>query len=347
MLKSHTFLMAAGAAAALIAGGCASKPAAKIDPERLAMFAPLPDPVPSKAGPITEERTALGRILYYDARLSKNQKISCNTCHDLAKYGVDNEPTSDGFRNKKGDRNSPTVFNAAAHFVQFWDGRAADVEAQAKGPMLNPVEMALDSGKNAVAVVKSMPQYVALFKKAFPADKDPVTFDNMATAIGAFERKLVTPARWDKFLQGDQNALTAEEKAGFNAYFEAGCQACHAGALLGGNLYQKLGAVKPYPDSTDPGRFKVTNNEGDRMFFKVPSLRNVEKTAPYFHNGKVATLQQAVMQMGEYQLGKPLDAARADSIITFLKTLTGEIPADYIKQPELPKSTAKTPKAIS
>lgn len=285
-------------------------------------------------------------MLYYDARLSKSQKLSCNSCHQLDRYGVDNEPTSEGHKNQRGDRNSPTVYNAAAHFVQFWDGRAADVEEQAKGPVLNPVEMAMPDAKAVVAVLKSMPGYVQAFKRAFPGEKDPVTYDNAARAIGAFERRLLTPARWDKFLGGDQAALTAEEKVGLNTYLAAGCQTCHAGALLGGNLYQKLGTVKGYPDTADPGRFKVTKNEGDRMMFKVPSLRNIEKTGPYFHNGKVVTLEQAVSQMGEYQLGKRLSDGEVRSIVTWFKSLTGEIPEGYIKAPELPKSTPKTPKPV-
>jgi cytochrome c peroxidase len=259
---------------------------------------------------------------------------------------VDNEPTSDGHKGQKGDRNSPTVYNAAGHFVQFWDGRAANVEEQAKGPVLNPVEMAMPGEKQVVAVLKSMPDYVAAFKKAFPEDKDPVTYDNMAKAIGAFERKLVTPARWDKFLGGDQTALTDEEKTGFNAFVAAGCQTCHAGTLLGGNLYQKLGAAKPYPDASDPGRAKVTKADSDKMFFKVPSLRNVEKTGPYFHNGKLTTLDQAVTHMAEYQLGKQLAEADIKSILIFLNALTGEIPSEYIKEPALPKSTEKTPKPV-
>jgi cytochrome c peroxidase len=210
--------------------------------------------------------------------------------------------------------------------------------------VLNPVEMALPNAKTAVAVLNSMPEYVQAFKAAFPGQKDPVTFDNAAIAIGAFERKLITPARWDKFLAGDQTALAAEEKAGFNKYMELGCQTCHVGSLVGGNLYQKLGLMKAYPDSSDPGRLKVTKSEADRMVFKVPSLRNVEKTGPYFHNGKVPTLEEAVVQMAEFQLGKRPDQAEVQSVVAFLKTLTGEIPAEYIKEPALPKSTAKTPK---
>ena len=315
-----------------------------IDPAKLHLFQPLPEAMPSAANPITEGKVVLGRMLYYETRLSKSQEISCNSCHELNNYGADGQPTSDGHKGQRGDRNSPSVYNAAGHFVQFWDGRAADVEAQAKGPVLNPVEMAMPDEKQVVTVLKSMPEYVEAFKRAFPDDKDPVTYDNAARAIGAFERKLVTPARWDKFLRGDQSALNDEEKAGFNTFMEAGCQACHAGTYLGGNIYQKLGIAKQWPDASDPGREKVTKSEADRMVFKVPSLRNVEKTAPYYHNGKVETLDQAVSRMAEYQLGKNMSDAQVRSIVTWLRTLTGDIPAEYIKPPELPKSTARTPK---
>ena len=284
-------------------------------------------------------------MLYYEPRLSKSQEISCNSCHLLDKYGVDAQPTSDGHKGQRGNRNAPTVYNAAGHFVQFWDGRAEDVEAQAKGPVMNPVEMAMPSEKQVLAVLRSMPEYVQAFKKAFPGAKDALTFDNMATAIGAFERKLLTPARWDKFLKGDQGALTSEEKAGFNVFTSAGCAACHAGAYVGGNLYQKLGLLKPYPDQSDMGRYQVTKSESDKMFFKVPSLRNVEKTGPYFHNGKVATLDQAVVQMADYELGKQLSGAETQSVVAWLRSLTGEVPKDYIKAPTLPKATASTPKA--
>lgn len=328
----------------LLAAGCASKPA-QVDDAKLKMFAPLPETIPAKAAGPLEAQVSLGRMLYYDARLSKSQTISCNSCHDLAKYGVDGAPTSLGFKGQHGDRNSPTVYNAAAHIAQFWDGRAPDVEGQAKGPVLNPVEMAMSSDQAVVAVLESMPEYVAAFQKAFPDDKKPVSYDNMSLAIGTFERGLLTPSRWDKFLKGDKTALTAEEQAGLQEFVAAGCSTCHVGALLGGNLYQKIGLMKPYPDP-DPGRYQVTKVESDRMMFKVPSLRNVAKTAPYFHNGKVGSLDQAIAQMAEYQLDKQLSPAEVSSILTFLNTLTGEIPAQYIQKPELPKSTAKTPKPV-
>jgi len=346
MQRTYIAILSAAALSMLIVTGCGKQSASSqtIDAARLRMFKPLPEVLPVKAGGPEAERVALGRMLYYDTRLSKSQTISCNNCHKLDAYGVDNLPTSVGFKQQHGDRNSPTVYNAAAHFVQFWDGRAKDVEEQAKGPMMNPVEMAMASDKQVAAVLKSMPEYVDAFKKSFPDQKDPVTLDNAGNAIGTFERKLLTPARWDKFLKGDAAALTAQEKAGFNVFYETGCETCHAGALLGANLYQKLGNVKPYPDTTDPGRFKVTKEDGDTMIFKVPSLRNVAKTAPYFHNGKVATLEDAIAQMADYQLGKKLTTEEIASIATYLQSLTGEIPAEYIKPPALPPSTPKTPK---
>ncbi|MBA3974917.1 MAG: cytochrome-c peroxidase [Candidatus Solibacter sp.] len=331
---------------ALALSGCGSDPASKnveIDASRLRLFKPLPARVDVKPGGPEAERVALGRMLYYEPRLSKGHDIACNDCHLLDKYGVDNQPTSGGHKGRKGDRNSPTVYNAALHFTQFWDGRAADVEEQAKGPILNPVEMAMPDEKRVVAVMKSIPGYAAAFKAAFPDQKDPITYDNIANAIGTFERGLLTPSRWDKFLKGDA-ALTNEEKAGFNAFLEAGCQTCHMGVLIGGNLYQKLGLAKAYPELKDEGRAKVTKEEGDKFFFKVPSLRNIEKTGPYFHDGKVVTLVESVKQMGEYQLGAPLKDEQVKAIIAWLKSLTGEIPADYIRKPELPPSGPNTPK---
>ncbi len=352
MRKMHFCLLAFAVLMSVLYSGCVRKEPATpagvtVDPARLQLFGPLPDVMESASNPVTEEKIALGRMLYFEKRLSKSQQISCNTCHRLDRFGVDGEPTSDGHKGRKGDRNSPTVYNAAGHFVQFWDGRAADVEAQAKGPILNPGEMAMPAEDDVLVVLKSMPEYVDAFKKAFPGERDPVTYDNMAKAIGAFERKLVTPSRWDKFLKGDQSALTDNEKAGFNAYMEAGCQSCHAGIYVGGSNFQKLGLVKPWPDASDPGREKVTKNVADRMFFKVPSLRNIEKTSPYYHNGRVATLQEAVSKMAEFQLGKNLSEAQLQSIIGWLQTLNGDIPAEYVKEPVLPRSTEKTPKADS
>lgn len=342
MKARHNLGIAVVCGAALWSGACAGKPA--VDPAKLQVFKALPAVMDSAGNPITDDKVNLGRMLYYDARLSRGQDVSCNTCHALDKYGVDAEPVSTGFKGQKGTRNSQTVYNAAGHFVQFWDGRAPTVEEQAKGPILNPVEMGMPDQKRVIAVLRSMPEYGEAFKKAFPGVKDPVTFDNVGQAIGAFERKLVTSARWDKFLGGDQTALTDQEKAGLNTFLDTGCQTCHSGAYLGGSLFQKLGAVKPWTEDKDLGRFDVTKQDSDKQFFKVPSLRNVEKTAPYFHDGSVKTLEEAVADMGNYQLGRTLSPVEVTSIISFLKTLTGDLPSAYIKEPVLPKSTAKTPK---
>jgi cytochrome c peroxidase len=317
----------------------------KVDQARLDAFAPLPELVMAGPGSGDAALVDLGRMLYYEKRLSKSQTMSCNTCHDLTAYGIDGNATSPGHKGQLGDRNSPTVYNAAMHVAQFWDGRAADVEAQAKGPLLNPVEMAMPSEKEVIAVLGSMPGYVDAFKKAFPGDANPITYDNVGKAIGAFERGLVTPSRWDAFLRGDDTALTAEEKDGFKIFTESGCQVCHAGALVGAASFQRMGAAKPFPRADDPGRFKVTHAETDRSVFKVPSLRNVQKTGPYFHDGKTATLWAAVRDMGEYQVGRTLTDKEVGQIVNFLRALTGQLPTDYIKEPALPASTEATPKA--
>ncbi|MCW5966456.1 MAG: c-type cytochrome [Bryobacterales bacterium] len=318
--------------------------ASEIPERHLRLFKPLPEAIESASNPITDAKVVLGRMLFFEPRLSRSHQVSCNSCHMLDKYGVDNAATSDGHRGLRGDRNSPTVYNAAGHFRQFWDGRAADVEEQSKGPVMNPVEMAMLSEQQVLDTLNSMPEYVSLFRKAFPKSNPAVTFDNFALAVGAFERKLVTPSKWDKFLAGDQTALSPAEKEGFLKFADAGCPACHMGAYLGGTTYQKLGIVKPWPNQTDPGRFNETKLETDKMFFKVPSLRNIAKTAPYFHNGQVATLDHSVELMAEHELGKKLSAGDVASIITFLNALTGELPRDYIKPPMLPKSTPQTPK---
>lgn len=310
----------------------------------LGAFAALPAEMAAPTNPVTPEKIALGRMLYYENRLSKNHDVSCNSCHGLDSYGVDNQPTSRGHRGLLGGRNSPTVYNAALHVSQFWDGRAPTVEEQAKGPILNPIEMAMPSEARVIETLVSMPEYVAAFQAAFPGEKAPVTYDNLAKAIGAFERRLVTPSRWDAFLGGDRSALTETEKRGFNAFVEVGCTACHLGPALGGQMLQKTGLLVPWPNQKDPGRFDVTKNEADRMQFKVPSLRNVAKTAPYFHDGSVVSLADSVKLMAKHQLNRELTVEQTDSIVAFLGALTGELPTDYIAKPALPPGTAKTPK---
>ncbi len=307
------------------------------------IFGVLPAAAENPNNPSSPEKVALGKMLYFEKRLSKNHDLSCNSCHGLASFGVDNAPTSTGHKKQLGGRNSPTTLNAALHFRQFWDGRAADVEEQATGPIQNPVEMASDE-KRVVAVLSSIPEYVDAFKKAFPAEKKPISLVNVGRAIAVFERTLLTPARWDKYLAGDATALTDAEVKGALAFVDAGCVACHMGPLVGGAMYQKLGLIKPWANSKDQGRFEVTKADADKLMFKVPSLRNVEKTAPYFHDASATALEQAVSMMAEHQLGKTLTDAQVGDIVAFLKTLTGEVPAEVAAEPTLPASTKKTPK---
>jgi cytochrome c peroxidase len=300
-----------------------------------AVLGVLPADAPNPENPFTPEKIDLGRMLYYENRMSINEKLSCNSCHDLANFGVDNEPTSPGHEGKRGARNSPTVYNAALHVAQFWDGRAKDVEEQAKGPVLNPVEMGMPDADYVVKVLRAIPGYHPLFAAAFPGEAEPITYDNVARAIGAFERKLMTPSRFDDFLNGQLDALSDAELAGLETFLDVGCTTCHMGAPVGGLLYQKLGLVHPY-ETKDLGRYEVTKNEVDRHFFKVPSLRNVEKTGPYFHDGSVATLPEAVRLMAWHQLGKQLSDADVASIVTFLGALTGRVDEDFVAKPALP-----------
>lgn len=315
-------------------------------PSGLSFFKPLPETADCAENPITDPKVDLGAKLFHDPRFSKSQSISCNSCHGLSQYGVDGTPNSKGHKGQHGDRNAPTVFNAALHVAQFWDGRAPTVEEQAKGPVLNPIEMAMPDADQVLKVIKSIPEYPQLFAKAFPGEVEPVTYDNFGKAIGAFERKLLTPARWDDFLKGQEAALTDAEKEGFNKFIETGCATCHNGTAVGGALYQKLGLAKPWPGLRDDGRAKATKNAAEKGFFKVPSLRNIEKTGPYLHDGSVTELTTMVNEMAEYQLGKTLSNAEVKSIVTFLKTLTGKLPEKYLAPPVLPQSGPDTPKAM-
>jgi cytochrome c peroxidase len=307
-----------------------------------AVFGALPVEASNPENAITPAKVALGRNLYYESRLSKNHDVSCNTCHLLDRHGVDGQPTSTGHREQRGGRNSPTVYNAALHIAQFWDGRAADVEEQAKGPVLNPIEMAMPSEEAVVAVLDSIPGYAPLFAAAFPDEENPISYDNMARAIGAFERKLLTPIPFDAFIAGDDKALSDEQLAGLDAFASAGCTTCHQGAAIGGGLYQKLGVIKPYP-TEDPGRVEITGNEADLRVFKVPSLRNIAKTGPYLHDGSIEELDEMIRIMAEYQLGIPVDDAQVSAIHAFLESLTGTVDAELIAMPKLPPDGPDTP----
>ena len=293
--------------------------------------------------PASPELIDLGRMLYYEKRLSKNQDISCNSCHQLKNYGVDNKAVSPGHKGQLGNRNSPSVYHAAGHIAQFWDGRAADVEEQALGPILNPAEMAMPSEAKVLEVLNSIPEYVTAFKQAFPEESEPVTYPHVGKAIGAFERELITPAPFDSYYLGNQSALSKAETRGLKLFTNAGCIACHNGTYIGGQIYQQLGLVEPWPNQKDLGRYEITGDELDKMVFKVPSLRNVAETAPYFHDGSVQTLKKAVALMGKYQLGLELTRKEIKDIVAFLGSLTGEIPSEYIQKPQLPVSTLLTP----
>jgi cytochrome c peroxidase len=280
--------------------------------------------------PATPARVALGRMLYYDVRLSLDRTVSCNSCHPLDTYGVDHRPVSPGVNGQLGSRNSPSVYNAAGHVAQFWDGRAATVEEQAKGPIVNPVEMAMPDAAAVIERLRAIPEYRAAFAQAFPDEGDPLTYDNVGRAIGAFERRLVTPSRWDAYLGGDAGALTPAEREGLRTFVVVGCTACHSGTYVGGQMFQKVGLVEPWPDLGDAGRYAVTGRRGDQFVFKVPSLRNVAQTAPYFHDGRVETLEDAVRHMARYQLGRELRAPDVDAIVAWLRALTGTIPDEYV-----------------
>jgi cytochrome c peroxidase len=235
-----------------------------------------------------------------------------------------------------GRRNSPTVYNSAGFVAQFWDGRSPDVEDQSKQPILNPLEMAMPGQDEVVARLRAIPGYVRLFEEAFPGARPALTYDNLARAIGVFERGLVTADRFDAFLRGDADALAAGERHGFRRFVELGCAGCHNGPALGGQTYEVIGHVEPYPDRRDLGRFEVTGNDEDRMRFRVPGLRNVAATAPYYHDGSLRTLEEAVRSMARHQLGIALAPADEAAILAFLQTLTGVPPATYVAPPELP-----------
>ncbi len=287
-------------------------------------FQPISDKMPGFEN-VGAEQIELGKKLYFDTALSINDTQSCNSCHQIDNNGagVDGKSVSDGaIEGKKGDRNAPTVLNAGFHIAQFWDGRAKDLVEQAKGPILNPVEMAMPSEKAVIEKIKKIQEYPEMFKKAFPEEKEPLTYHNLARAIAAFESTLITKDRFDDFLKGDDKALTKEELKGLETFIQVGCTSCHNGALVGGGMYQKLGLLNAYENKNDLGRYNVTKKEEDKYVFKVPSLRNVALTAPYFHDGSVQTLEEAVRKMAHLQLNKQLSDEEVKKIVTFLNALT-------------------------
>ncbi|WP_299041877.1 cytochrome-c peroxidase [uncultured Campylobacter sp.] len=281
------------------------------------MITPLPTSIP-----YDKEKAMLGKQLYMDTSLSKDGKVSCNTCHDLKRYGVDNEIFSIGADGVLDEPfNSPTTFNSVFNFVQFWDGKAKNLADQAKNPFTNPKEMALKDEAEVVKRVEANAKYKASFDKIY----GEITMQNITDAIAEFEKTLITPnSPFDRYLNGDENAISSQAKRGWEAFKSNGCVACHQGQNVGGTMYQKIGIFEPYPNQENLGRYEITKIESDKMVFKVPSLRNVAKTAPYYHDGSIPTLDACVQFMAYYQLGRFLDQQTVDDIVAFLESLTGE-----------------------
>jgi len=295
-------------------------------------FSPLPDAMPGSKND-TSERIALGKKLFFEKRLSVNDSQSCATCHRLEDgfAGVDNLATSPGARGEQGTRNSPTVLNAGWQDSQFWDGRAEDLVEQAKGPILNPVEMGMPDEQAVEKKIQGIAEYRDAFARAFPGDEPAITYQNIAEAIAAFERTLITPARFDDFLNGDADALSEAEQRGLEAFLRLDCNSCHDGKLLGGETYEPLGKENPYENQSDQGMYALTKDEDDRMFFKVAPLRNVALTAPYFHDGKIKTLDEAVRKMAWLQLDEEITDQQVSDITGFLKALTDKNREQYLK----------------
>lgn len=325
-------------AAVIAVAGCTKKEAAAPAAEEEAAVEqakPTPAPVepisplPSSVD-VNMDKVLLGRSLYHDTTLSGDGTVSCATCHMLDHGGAEPRKTSTGIKGHIGPINSPTVLNSGYNFVQFWDGRAKDLQEQAAGPVENPIEMGAQ-WDNVVERLKKNKEYVTAFGKLYT---DGITKDNTTDAIAEYEKSLITPSRFDKFLLGDTAAISDAEKKGYATFKEVGCTACHTGIIVGGTMFQKMGLVKDYfkdrgtpITDADLGRHNVTKSDADKHFFKVPTLRNVELTSPYLHDGSRATLEETVKIMGTYQLGRDLTEAQVNSIVTFLKSLTGELPA--------------------
>lgn len=285
------------------------------------------------------EKVELGKYLYFDTRLSGEGNISCNSCHDLNTYGVDNKRFSPGDApGTVGGRNSPTVFHAALHKMQFWDGRAADVEEQAGGPILNPLEHNIKDEQQLIDRLKKEELYQDLFSKAYAEDEDPISFDNLTNAIGAFERTLMPESRFDKYLEGEETALSEQEKKGLSTFIESGCITCHSGAAMGGQMLQKFGLFHDYWKQTDSedidlGLFDISEKESDKYIFKVPGLRNIVHTAPYFHDGSIDDLNESIRIMGKLQRDIDLSEEEVQDIAAFFESLSADIPEDVKKSP--------------
>jgi len=312
-----------------------------------ALFKPLPAAAEAPDRPVTPERVALGRVLFFETRLSSDGKQSCAECHQPIFYGTDGLALSIGNKGRELPRNVPTVFNTALQFKQHYGGNRVDVEEQAVKALLSPLAYGNPDYASAEAKLRAIPGYRPMFEKAFPGEAEPVTATNWGLAIGAYERSLMTPAPFDRYLAGDTAAIGAQAKRGLDKFIGYGCAGCHGGVVLGGQMFQKFGIVADYWTETgstekellkgrDKGRFHDSKDEADAFMFKVQQLRNVAVTPPYFHDGSVATLPEAVRVMGKLQLGRDLAKQDIADIVAFLETLTGVSPENFIKVPELP-----------
>lgn len=302
---------------------------------------PLPQIIAAESNPVTPEKVRLGKMLYYETRVSIDGTVSCARCHPLGLYGADGLKKSLGNHDRPNPRNAPTVLNAAGQIAAHWIGNRKDVEDQATQALTGPPSFGMPSYQAAENILRAITGYPPLFRKAFPGDADPVRAENFGKAIGAFERTLTTPAPFDRFLKGDRHALTDSQLRGLRTFIEVGCSACHAGTYVGGSMYRKFGILEPYWQATksaeiDEGRFEVTKKDADKYVFKVPILRNVAMTAPYFHDGSVDHLADAVRIMARVQLGRELTAAQRESLVSFLASLTGTIPKKALTLPLLP-----------
>jgi len=304
-------------------------------------FTPLPSVFSSHTNPVTPPKVKLGKMLFYEKRLSAGGNISCARCHPIEYYGTDRLTVSKEEDCKNGTRNVPSILNAAGQELLNWIGNRISIEKHARKALLNKVCTGKITYRWVVKRLKGIPEYEELFRRAFPEDKNPININNISRAIGAWERTLLTPSRFDRFLKGEVEILSIQEKRGLRLFIEKGCASCHTGMLLGGTALRKFGVVEPYWRYTgskhiDKGRYNLTSNPEDRFVFKVPILRNVEKTSPYFHDGSVKDLKEAIKIMGKIQLGINLSTEEIDSIEAFLKSLTGEIPEEVRKLPVMP-----------
>jgi len=305
------------------------------------MWGALPPVMPSDQNVITPAKVRLGKMLFYESRISIDGTVSCAKCHPISLYAADGLKKAVGNNCRELPRNSPTIFNAAEQISQHWNGNRSSVEDQAKQSVVGPPAFGMPSYEAAEKILRGLPAYFRFFREAFPAESEAVTMDNFARAVGAFERTLVTPASFDDFVKGKSRALTEQQKRGLATMLDTGCMSCHSSPYGGGQMYRKFGIFAPYWDYTksspiDEGRFTVTKDEADRYVFKVPVLRNVAMTRPYFHDGSVDRLEQAVWIMAKVQLGKELTREQAGDIGSFLSSLTGRIPADALTVPVLP-----------